>query len=213
MRDQGERPTCVAFAVSACHEYWLDICCANKHILDLDLSEEFLFYGCKARDGLKGRGTTIVAASETLVVEGQCLEQLHPYQRKSSLLPVPSKAAFADGKSRILKTLVRRNVELKVVRESLSQNMPVVAAIELFKSAYQAGSMGLLRMPANTEKPVGKHAIVIVDIDATGSEEQLIFVNSWGHKWGEGGLGRFTTQYFSAHCKQLWNIEVKKESK
>jgi hypothetical protein len=203
----------VAFAVSACHEYWLDICCASKQNLDLDLSEEFLFYGCKARDGLKGRGTTIVAASETLVADGQCLEQLHPYQRTTSLFTVPSKAAFADGKSRILKTLVRRNVELKVVRESLDKNIPVVAAIELFKSAYKAGPTGLLRIPGNNEKPVGKHAIVIVDLEVTASEEQLIFMNSWGQKWGNGGLGRFTAQYFSAHCKQLWNIEVKKESK
>src|SRR5579872_629475 len=174
-RDQGERPTCVAFAVSACHEYWLDICCANKHSLDLDLSEEFLFFGCKARDRLKGRGTTIAAASESLAADGQCLEQLHPYQRTNSLLAAPNKAAFADGKGRILKTLARRDVELKVVRESLGKNIPVVAAIELFKSAYQAGSTGLLRAPASNEKPVDTHAVVIVDLEATGSEDLLIF--------------------------------------
>lgn len=203
----------MAFAVSACHEYWIDVCCTNKQSLELDLSAEFLFYGCKARDGLRGRGTTIVAASETLLIDGQCLEHLHPYKRGGSLLSVPSKAAFIDGKARILKTLARRGVDLKTVRGSLGQNMPLVAAIELFKSAYQAGPSGLLRMPANGEKPVGRHAVVIVDLEARGSEEQLIFVNSWGQKWGEGGLGRFTTQYFSAHCKQLWNIEVQKESK
>lgn len=213
VRDQGERPTCVAFAVTACHEYWIDICCANKQSLDLDLSEEFLFYGCKARDGVKGRGTTIVAASETLVTDGECLEQLHPYRRTSSLISVPSQAAFADGKTRILKTLVRRTMDLKTVRDSLNKNMPVVAAIELFKNAYRAGPTGSLRMPAKNEKAVGKHAIVIVDLEVTGTEEHLIFVNSWGQKWGEGGVGRFSAQYFAAHCKQLWNVEVKKETK
>ena len=204
----------MAFAVSSLHEYWLDICCGNKDKLDLDLSEEFLFYGCKARDGLKGSGggTTLVAASQSLELDGQCLEALHPYQRKSSLLSVPSKAAFADGKGRVLKTLVRLKADLAAVRESLVNNVPVVAAIELFKNAYQAGPAGLLRMPANSERPVGRHAVLIVEVEGTGSEEHLIFLNSWGQKWGNAGLGKFSTQYFSAHCKQVWSIELTKES-
>ena len=209
-KDQGERPTCVAFAVSALHEYWLDICCASKPKLDLDLSEEFLFYGCKARDGLKrpGSGTTVVAASETLLSDGQCLEQLHPYRRKSSLLGVPSPSAFADGKNRILNTLKRQAIDLSVIRQSLGKNIPVVAAIELFRSAYRAGPTGLLPLPNAGEKQVGRHAVLIVDIEATGLEEQIVFLNSWGPKWGDAGLGRFTAQYFSSHCKQLWNIET-----
>jgi C1A family cysteine protease len=209
VKDQGERPTCVAFAVSALHEYWIDICCASKAGIEVDLSEEFLFYGCKMRDGLKGTrsGTTLVAASASLVSDGQCLEQLHPYQQKSSLVSVPTRSAFADGKSRILKTLVRQKLELALVRESLAKNIPVVAAIELFKSAYRPGPTGLLRLPSAGEKRVGRHAVLIVDVETSGLEEQMVFLNSWGAKWGDAGLGRFTFQYFSSHCKQLWNIE------
>jgi hypothetical protein len=199
----------VAFAVSALHEYWLDICCASKPSLGLDLSEEFLFYGCKVRDGLKGTGsgTTLVAASESLVSDGQCLEKLHPYRQKSPLLSVPSPSAFVDGKSRILKTLKRQTIALSVVRQSLAKNIPVVAAIELFRSAYRAGPTGLLPLPSAGEMRVGRHAVLIVDVEATGPEEQIVFLNSWGAKWGDAGLGRFTVQYFSSHCKQLWNIE------
>jgi hypothetical protein len=209
VKDQGERPTCVAFAVSALHEYWIEICCANKTILDLDLSEEFLFYGCKKRDGLNGpgRGTTIVAASANLVSDGQCLEQLHPYRNKTALHRVPSQSAFADGKSRILNTLARRKIELSLVRESLAKNIPIVAAIEIFKSAYHPGPNGLLQLPSAGQKRVGRHAVLIVDLEGSASEEQIVFLNSWGAKWGDAGLGRFTVQYFSSHCKQLWNIE------
>jgi hypothetical protein len=209
VKDQGERPTCVAFAVSALHEYWVDICCASKASIELDLSEEFLFYGCKMRDGLKGTGsgTTLVAASESLVSDGQCLEQLHPYRQKSPLLSVPSPSAIADGKSRILKALKRQRVELSVVHESLAKNIPVVVAIELFRTAYRVGPSGLLPLPSVGEKRVGRHAVLLLDVEVGGPEEKLVFLNSWGAKWGDAGLGRFSVQYFASHCKQLWNIE------
>ena len=79
VKDQGDRPTCVAFAVSSVHEYWRDIFVDNKQSVDLDLSEEFLYYGCKQNDGLPtDAGTTVTAASDWLGVKGQCVEQLHP---------------------------------------------------------------------------------------------------------------------------------------
>ena len=74
MKDQGDRPTCVAFAVSSLHEYSVDVVSTGQKLVTLDLSEEFLFFGCKQEDGLKGiAGTTIEAASEWLKKKGQCL--------------------------------------------------------------------------------------------------------------------------------------------
>src|SRR5690349_16479162 len=95
IKDQGDRHTCVAFAVSALHELWCEVFCAHKSGILLDLSEEFLFYGCKQRDGIaKGNGTTVEAAAKWLAKEGQCREELQPYRLNSPLLAVPSKAAF-----------------------------------------------------------------------------------------------------------------------
>src|SRR6266404_7343035 len=106
VKDQGDRPTCVAFAVSSLHEYWRDVSNGQQDAIQLDLSEEFLYYGCKQRDGLRGStGTTIDAASLWLRLKGQCLETLHPYQVSSGTLQKPSTAAFNDARSKTLRTL------------------------------------------------------------------------------------------------------------
>src|SRR5215472_9645971 len=88
VKDQGDRPTCVAFAVTALHEHCISLGIAQTQ---LDLSEEFLYFGCKQRDSLSTTsGTTLVAASKVLRLDGQCKEELHPYQRNNTLLVVPS---------------------------------------------------------------------------------------------------------------------------
>lgn len=78
IRHQYDRPTCVAFAVTAFHEYVRDCSKSGKQIPDLDLSEEFLFHHCKQLDRLPTTksGTTLEAAAAALRHAGQALEIL-----------------------------------------------------------------------------------------------------------------------------------------
>ena len=93
VKHQYDRPTCVAFAVTALHEFACDFVKANKAICEIDLSEEFLFHHCKRLDGLGSQvtGTTLTAAAAALSHEGQPLEILCPYRPSktngSPLLP------------------------------------------------------------------------------------------------------------------------------
>src|SRR4051812_8459350 len=104
VKDQGDRPTCVAFATTSFHELRCPSMIAEKGGIELVLSEEFLFYGCKQRDGLVNvKGTTVAAAGKWLAAEGQCRAELHPYRKAGALPLVPSKKAFADGKTRTVK--------------------------------------------------------------------------------------------------------------
>ena len=206
VKEQGDRPTCVAFAVSAFHEYWCEVVSSGKSAIGVDLSEEFLFYGCKQRDGLPvgSDGTTVLAASSWLRSDGQCIEALHPYRKTGGLLVVPSAAAVADGKKRTLNSLKSRGSNLDAVVEALGRGVPLVAVVEIFRSAYLPGTGGMLAMPGPGDRKLGLHAVLLVEVDGDEDDRTTIFLNSWGVGWGDRGFGRFSEDYFDNHCKQLW---------
>jgi len=208
VKDQGDRPTCVAFAVSSLHEYWRDIFIGEREEVTLDLSEEFLYYECKQRDSLAGKsGTTITAAKEWLEGMGQCLEELHPYRSSDGGLRKPSTAAFSDAYGRRLNELACRELRWEVLQRDLDGTMPVVGVIELFENARRVDERGLLMLPRSIEKSLGLHAILLLEVETIRRDNQVVFLNSWGSRWGEGGVGRFDAIYFARYCRQLWTIE------
>lgn len=208
VKDQGDRPTCVAFAVSALHEYWRDIIVGGLGVLRLDLSPEFLYYGCKQVDKLaNAAGTTVVAASNWLKSKGQCLEPLHPYQRVNGVLQKPSLAAFSDGLSRTVDVLVQRQAKWQALESDLDKGLPVVGVINLFAGAYRVNKQGKLAQPAQNEQRLGLHAVLFIEMESDGAGQSVLFLNSWGDKWGDGGMGRLDSGYFTKFCKQLWTIE------
>jgi papain like protease len=208
VKDQGDRPTCVAFAIGSLHEYWLDISSAGNTEISIDLSEEFLYFMCKRRDGLVGvAGTTIVAAKSALAADGHCLEALYPYQKKAKSVSPPSASAISDGKKRKLSSLAPLKTEMDILDLHFRQGLPVVGVIELFRGAYRPVARGVLPLPSPGEKRIGKHAVLLLESEPIDSEIQFVFLNSWGATWGDGGFGRLTSEYFTRYCKELWSID------
>jgi len=212
VRDQHDRPTCVAFAVTALHEHLHLVRTGLDKTVDLDLSEEFLYYHCKQRDGLgvKSTGTTISAASGSLAKQGQSLEALCPYQLRPhaprSKLTPPAPAALADGRTRLLSGLTRLPQSLASVRRSLKAGMPVVAVLDLHSNAYLTVA-GQIELPRPGDRPIGRHAVLIVELeDRSGEPCRIFFKNSWGSKWGDKGFGSLREDYFKAHGRELWGI-------
>jgi hypothetical protein len=80
----------------------------------------------------------------------------------------------------------------------------MVGVIDLFDSSYRVDDRGTLSMPTGLAKHVGLHAVLLVEIEPHGKAPQIVFLNSWGLKWGDGGLGRFGRDYFMNYCRQLW---------
>jgi Papain family cysteine protease len=211
VKDQGDRPTCVAFAVTALHEYWREVILTQLTAANLDLSPEFLYYGCKQKDNLAGaEGTTVVAAGEWLKPRGQCRESLHPYQAGKGALLKPSVAAFTDGLSRTVDRLVKRSIKWQTLANDLGKGLPVVGVITLFQSAYRANSRGELLLPTANELKLGLHAVLFIEMEGKGTGQTVVFLNSWGKNWGDGGMGRLGPAYFAKFCKELWTIERRK---
>jgi C1A family cysteine protease len=209
VKSQQDRPTCVAFAVTALHEHVHDVLQASIKAAEIDLSEEYLHYYCKRHDGLGPNctGTTVSAASVSLATEGQSLETLCPYQ-SSVLKPgrvSPTRAARADGKTRLLPDLRRVDRSLSSIQDFLSRSKPVLAVLDWFSNSYLAKS-GLIDMPGPNDRLLGRHAVLIVEIeDETQPGKCMIcFKNSWGPKWGDKGFGHFSADYFEKYGREIW---------
>jgi C1A family cysteine protease len=211
VKRQYDRPTCVAFAVTALHEHAYDVLKCSRKTAEVDLSEEFLHYHCKKHDrlGPNSSGTTVAAASTSLAKYGQSLECYCPYQLSlsESSIPAPTGVAYADGKTRLLPGLRCLDQSLTTIHSSLSLGKPLVAVLDWYSNAYIAPS-GRIQMPGRNDRFLGRHAVLIVEFDEKEQADLCVitFKNSWGPKWGDNGFGYFGIDYFHAHGRELWGV-------
>jgi GNAT superfamily N-acetyltransferase len=77
----------------------------------------------------------------------------------------------------------------------------IAIGFAIFEGAYSAPA-GRLQLPSTSERYVGNHAVQLVGWDDNG--ESLGFLNSWGPKWGDGGIGRISRAYWNKHIQAVW---------
>lgn len=172
VRDQGTRPTCLAFAASAAHE-------AVRAVGEY-LSVEALYSAAKSRDPADTAGTTIKSILAALEFNGQCRETDWPYGELELLNPGTE---FYRAQSRRESTNA-----LSFTIESLAAGRIVVLALTLTKAWFAPSSDGLVR-PRNSDGPdLGFHAVAATGYDDRG--QFVVFRNSWGSEWGNGGYGK-----------------------
>lgn len=187
--DQGRRGTCVAFALTALHTAAI-----ASHDERLVLSEEYLFWAAKKRDGHPGDGTTYPAAVRGLSGDGQCQAEHWPYDDATShneSAYSPSAAAIADAQSR---TADGRNhvVDVDEVREALVDGSPIAIAIPVWPDFDAADGSTVALLPPNIDQLPLEHAVVIAGHDRTKSA--VLIRNSWGQEWGDNGYAWFEDQ-------------------
>lgn len=188
-RNQGNRGTCVAFAVTAIHEYH-----SKKNGQNIDYSEQFLYDETKKIDGTPNQcGTWQVKAAKVLLSLGQCPENVWPYNgqlpcNNNGTQPAGAKAAAATHKLQ-LSTLPRNNVA--AIKSTLAAGQVVGFSIPVFDSWYQnatSRTFGRITMPLPNEAQNGGHAMCLVgyqnQADVPGGG-YFILRNSWFGAWGQ----------------------------
>jgi GNAT superfamily N-acetyltransferase len=89
---------------------------------------------------------------------------------------------------------------LNLVNDLVGHGVPhaylyyVNLGLEIYDGAYYAKS-GNLRPPRRGEPFRGRHAVGVYGVD----RDRLVFQNTWGPRWGDGGSGYISRQYFEAH--------------
>lgn len=192
VRDQGQRGTCVAFAGTGAHE-WL-------RARDTDLSEEFLHWAAKARDGLPPGtdGTTLAAMVAGLADVGQSTAILWPYDERADDTVSnygPSPGALADAAGRRLAPAGSITPSPEAVQGALDDGALPVIGIALFDTWFQAAADGRISLPDSSMSPLGGHAVAVVGYRGPSDAVEFIVRNSWGADWGDGGHGYLPAAY------------------
>ena len=134
VRDQGERPTCLAFAVSDLHaglrEAWVPLSC------------EFLFYHAQRRAGRPANvGATLPATLEALQYDGQPREEGWPYLDAASVDGASWKPPQNVGEV-YRRSGEHRPDEINQIIALLDQGRPLLVLLYLSMSFYLAGWAG-----------------------------------------------------------------------
>jgi C1A family cysteine protease len=204
VRDQGERSTCLAFAVTAAHEF------ARRGSPDTDdLSEDALYWGCKQVDGNWEPGSSFESARQALDQWGQPVEETWAYDEdRTDSGPygppdgvTPGDAAWFRGR------LSQMALDLDGINDALRDGAPVAIGIVLTDGFYRPDDEGRIPGPKDQERLWEGHAVLVVGfLEDDGG--YLIVRNSWGPDWGLDGYGLLPTEYFLRFGLAVWSAEV-----
>jgi hypothetical protein len=188
VRNQQGRGTCVAHACAAAREYLLGPASPTG-----DLSEQFLYWACKQRDGVPGEGTWIKVAMAVLRDQGVCEEAVWPYNPNKipgneGQGPPPANAAPEAAAYRIAKGDLVEPRWVDELKKALADGKPVAFAVPVYNywMTEPIRSSGDIRMPLSTDKALGGHAMCMVgyqdDAEVPGGGYFMVR-NSWGTAW------------------------------
>jgi hypothetical protein len=217
IRNQGGRPTCAAFALTALNEY-----VRRQESLEVDLSEQHLYYEAKLIDGdPAGCGTWLAKAVTALRDSGQCRESIWPYD---PTLPcadqgTPPATAKLDGLNYRLQTFAVEEQSVPAYQAQLAKAWPVAVAIPTYDSWYESNEVrrsGRITMPIGDEAQAEGHALVVVGYQKSPSSPgggYFIVRNSWGTAWAyespyRPGYGTIPYQYITDDAWEAFAITL-----
>ena len=205
VRDQGQRPTCLAFAASDAHAAlrpdWAPLSC------------EFAFYHAQRRSNRSPvQGATVGSMLEALRHDGQPAEAGWPYlttlpsDHDDWLPPANVNPIFRRGGAATADVLA-------TVIGKLDQQEPVILLITLSGSFFAPTIDGIVDTgQGEAPDPVLRHAIIAVGHGTINGSTAILSRNSWGQAWGINGHAwlteRFLTPRLFATASLLEDIDV-----
>lgn len=199
-RDQGEvRPTCLAFAATAAHEY--------ARQLGSRLCVEYLYF--IASGETVGRsppvGLTLTAIGVALKDKGQPAESVWPYYPNG---PTPPSPPVNPGALLRCAQVVHGTPEAVVA--CVGSGTPAVLALEITNVWYTdlAPDYVIDDEPGDstTMGSVG-HAVLAIGVGEDDRGKPMLLVqNSWGDRWADNGCAWLSGDYLERRF--LWGMSV-----
>lgn len=192
VRDQGRRPTCLAFAASAVHR------AAHGH--PNELCPEWLYYHATRRDGLRpDQGSTIAATCAVIPSEGQPDERFWPYQGQDAN---PSPYRPPNGHPAVVRCNVgTRNCNADRWCAELDAGLPVAITLFISTGFYQPSSFveaeAVMSDDLESIDPALVHAVVLAGYGNLSGALYFLIRNSWGIRWGQAGYAWFPKAYLT----------------
>jgi hypothetical protein len=184
IRDQGDRPTCLAHAVTAAHEH--------SRGDERALSPEFLHYF--ASGGGKEVSCGVDAVRAALSNQGQPIESDCPYH-----LIAPSAGWAPPSK---LKVYRRHSEEASTTHTAvvsvLKSGRPAVLGVELCSSFFEPKLPWVISATGATH---GLHAVLGVGVGLFRTGRVILIRNSWGVDWGYAGHAWLDETFLDRHLR------------
>lgn len=195
-RDQGDRPTCLAFAASDAHAAlragWKPLSC------------EYAFYQAQRRGGWPANaGARLPDILDALREDGQPQEEGWPY-----LDTTPADGTDWSPPDEIGEIYRRRGdvipESINEILQSLDAGRPIMVLMTLSSSFYGPPANGIIK-PQPGEQPVLalRHAVVAIGHGVVGGERAILIRNSWGKDWGDDGCAWLTEPFLSPRLMRL----------
>jgi hypothetical protein len=201
VRDQGQRPTCLAFAASDLHAAlrgsWAPLSC------------EYVFFHAQRRAKRKPmEGATLASILEALKDDGQ------PHEAGWAYLPqLP--ADLTEWQPPVGVTpLFRRAGEagkdtVDAILDELAQSRPVLTLLRLSRSFDWVKADGVVDSgPGEQPEYLRRHAVIAVGHGEIKGQRAVLVRNSWGEGWGDGGYGWLTEKFL---LPRVFRLAVLKE--
>ncbi|PDT34462.1 MULTISPECIES: C1 family peptidase [Sinorhizobium] len=186
-RDQGPRPTCLAFGMSDLHAFhrdrWEPLSC------------EYLFYHTQRRFNRSFHtGASLSEMRATLEEEGQPLEENWPYlvqlPKDIDLYGPPTAGTVYRRQSD------RHAVDLVKIEDALLAGIPVLVVIMLSDAFYAPRPDAvILPVQGDPPDPSRRHALILTGMAELNGEMLFLARNSWGKEWGVDGYAWLTAQF------------------
>ena len=187
VRDQGARPTCLAFAASDFH--------AGLRAGWDPLSCEFAFYHAQRRAGRTvAQGAVLSAMLEALRIDGQPVEAGWPYLDAAPADPTAWMPPNDVGE-RFARVGVAGGGDLGGVRSNLAAGRPMVVLTMLSRSFFTPVEGVVDAAPGEPPEPSQRHALVAVGAGRVLGMPAVLVRNSWGPAWGLDGHAWLTDRF------------------
>jgi hypothetical protein len=199
-RDQGSRPTCLAFAMSDAHAV------ARADLSPL--SSEFAYFHAQRRASRPPSvGATLPAMLSAIREDGQPLETGWPY-----LTSVPADLTRwtppATAKPVFRRAGASGTDKIEDIIAALGQGKPVVTLMRLSESFFRIDATAIVdEQPGEKPNFSQRHAVVAVGYGELNGQRVVLMRNSWGLKWGVNGYGWITEKYLQPRVIRLVTLQ------
>ena len=189
-RDQGQRPTCLAFAATAAHE-------ASRNDVGYLSTEHLFFSGVQRSHRNPRRGLNRASVAEALKYDGQPDEAAWPYseQMPDSVTWTPPATTDTFHKA----TIVFSPRSIGEICKVIQEGAPVVLLVSVTTAMYTPDAEGVVRSGPSDATTTTRHALLAVAPGYADDGSYLLVRNSWGLGWGYQGHGWLPEPYVATH--------------
>jgi papain like protease len=197
-RDQGLRPTCMAFAASDTHA-------SVRAGTFAPLSVEYLYYHavCRSTPPHPGEAVSLESVIEALDSPGQPVESDWPYL--SGLPNDLSKWTPPLAVTTFRALVSRTKASSQTAINMLGKGKPAILTMAITESFHQPDRHGIV-MSLPVDPVTGYHAVVAVAHGVVGSLRCVLVRNSWGTDWGLQGHAWLHEDYLTANIQSVSTI-------